>query len=500
MAVIGKVGTYAQVQPIQGPDFGGMVQAQFDRIDADRKKKAAEKALKAKQAAEDLEKRKSPDAYTASGLSGYDESMSKMYKDFYDEATSYKKMYQDTQDTKYLYAYDRIVNEMNTITNEAKGLADYFKTAEDLVKSGKVNEDNYNEVMFDLQQLRDGKAKYQFKDGRGFIQLYNQDGTEREPEYIGGFVKDRLNLVPDIDLNREYSQIVSRVKAPLIESGNYFSNVKVRDINSKEAAPQQAALRAAAEGFAGTDAAMTKWYQSQVKPTTGIRKTNGWTDEERKEATNYFFNELKNSYGKEVERGFGAPQQPREGGGKDKEPAKPTIYRVPGTNSRGLAWSAANKNNPVISSLVINLGGTKGKEKETINNAVFKNMYMTRSKDGRQFVELIYSMPTGSLSKVYTKEEITDLEKEFAVLTPRDAEYFSKKEELELAKESTTGQKQSRERKVVIPIEDEENLGNIANALNYDSTDSLLFDLRELAGFNKKVETIEERKRRLGLK
>lgn len=499
MAVVGNVGTYAQVQPIEGPNFGGMVQAQFDKLDAERKAKEAAKAKAREEAGKELEKRKDPNAYTTSGMTGYDESISKLYKDFYDEATSYKKMYQDTQDTKYLYAYDKVVNEMNTITNEAKGLADYFKTAEDLVKSGKVNEDNYNEVMFDIQQLRDGKAKFMYRDGRGFIQLYNQDGTEREPEYIGGFVKDRLNLVPDIDLNKEYSQIVSRVKAPLIESGNYYSNVKVKDINSKEAEPQRKALLSAAEGLAGTDAAMTKWYQSQVKPTTGIRKTNNWTEEEREQAKNYFFNEMKNSYGKEVERGFGAPRD-SSGSGSDKEKAKPTIYNVPGTKGKGLAWSAANKNNPTISSLVVNVGGTGGKKKETINNAVFKNIYMTKSKDGKQFVELIYSMPTGNISRVYTKEEISDLERALNTLRPSDAEYNQVKKELELARESTSGQKQSMERRVVMPVNDEENLGNIANALSYDSTNSLLFDLRELSGFNKQTETIEERKRRLGLK
>lgn len=125
---------------------------------------------------------------------------------------------------------------------------------------------------------------------------------------------------------------------------------------------------------------------------------------------------------------------------------------------------------------------------------------MTKSKDGKQFVELIYSMPTGNISRVYTKEEISELERAFSTLRPSDAEYTQVKKELELARESTSGQKQSMERRVVMPVNDEENLGNIANALSYDSTDSLLFDLRELSGFNKQTETIEERKRRLGLK
>ena len=53
MAVVGNVGTYATVQPIEGPNFGGMVQNQFDKLDAERKAKAkAEEEAKAKKQAQ----------------------------------------------------------------------------------------------------------------------------------------------------------------------------------------------------------------------------------------------------------------------------------------------------------------------------------------------------------------------------------------------------------------------------------------------------------------
>lgn len=54
MAVIGNVGTYATVQPIQGPDFGKMVTDQLDKAEA---KKRAEKAAKDK-AAKDAQEKK----------------------------------------------------------------------------------------------------------------------------------------------------------------------------------------------------------------------------------------------------------------------------------------------------------------------------------------------------------------------------------------------------------------------------------------------------------
>ena len=487
MAVVGNVGTYAQVQPIQGPDFGGMVKEQFDKLDAEKKAKAAAKA-KAKSDA--LKDRKDPNAYSASGLAGYDESMSKLYKDFYNSAIENKKLYDQTGDSKYLYEYDKIVNEMNTITNEAKGLADYFKTAEDLAKSGKLNKDNYDEVMYDLQQLRDGKAKYVFKDGRGFVQLYDQDGTEREPQYIGGFVKDNLNLVGDVELNDEYKKVVDRVTAPLKESGSYYSNVKVRDINSPEAQPQREAIQLAADALAGDNAAMTKWYQSEIKPITKVRKTSNWTDDEKKAASKYFYDNMAKSYGKEVERGFGAPPSDGgRGGSGEKDVIKPTLYNLP-SGGKGHAWDASGTKNPKVSSLKVTSYNKDGKAIGTriVNSAVLLNVAMVKNKYGQEVLRVEYSEPTGSESETYTKEDVSDIEKQLASLRSNSNEYNEKKKELELAKKSLSGQKQSDRNIVFISNKSDDQAGNVANALGLNSTDELWGTYRELAGFNKKAE------------
>jgi hypothetical protein len=492
MAVVGNVGTYAQVQPIQGPDFGGMVKAEFDKLDAEKKAKAA---AVAKAKADELKDRKDPDAYSASGLTGYDESMSKLYKDFYNSAIENKKLYEQTGDSRYLYEYDKTVNEMNTITNEAKGLADYFKTAEDLAKSGKLNKDNYDEVMSDLQQLRDGKAKYIFKDGRGFVQLYDQDGTEREPQYIGGFVKDNLNLVGDIELNDEYKKVVDRVTAPLKESGSYYSNVKVRDINSPEAQPQREAIQLAADALAGDNAAMTKWYQSEMKPTTKVRKTSNWTDDEKKAASKYFYDNMAKSYGKEVERGYGAPPSNNGGGkGDEKEIIKPTDFRLPG-GGKGHAWDASGAKNPRVSSLKVNVYNEKGKPVGTkvVDNLVLLNVYMVKNAQGKEFIKVKYSEPTGTESQTYTKEDVSDIEKQLASLRSNTDAYNEKKNELELAKRSLSGIKTTNRNELVIPREADDQAGNVANALGLSSTDELFDKYRELAGFNKKKPEIKSR-------
>ena len=58
MAVVGNVGTYAQVQAPQGPDFGGMVKSEFDKIEADKAKEQASKLAAKKLADEKLKSRK----------------------------------------------------------------------------------------------------------------------------------------------------------------------------------------------------------------------------------------------------------------------------------------------------------------------------------------------------------------------------------------------------------------------------------------------------------
>jgi hypothetical protein len=498
MAVVGKVGTYLNVQPIQGPDFGKMVQDQFDRVDAEKKAKAAAVA-KAKEDA--LKDRKAPAAFNPSGVVGYDESISGLYNKFYNDAAEYKLKYQETADPRYLYEYDKIVNEMDTISNESKALKEYVGNAEELFKSGKINKDNYNEVMNELRQLKDNKAKYVYKDGKAYIQLYDQSGQEKEPQYIGGFVKDQLNLVADIDLNDEFKKIVDRVEAPIIENGNYYRNTKITDINSKEASAQREAIMSAAKGLSGDDAAMTKWYQVNVKPTSGVRKTTGWTDEEREAASMSFYNEMAKSYGKKVERGFGSPNA---GSGSDKkdELPKPTLYKLPGSTGQGHAWDASGKNNPTISSLKVTTFGETGKPLSTrvVNSAVLLNVAMVKNKFGKEVMAIEYSEPTGSETQTYTKEDVDKFEEMLSRLTPNTPEYNTTKEDLELAKKSLSGSKKSSRNKLFIRTTDQEVLGNVANSLGLDSTDELLSIYRELAGFNKsKGETLEERKRRLGI-
>ena len=485
MAVVGNVGTYAQVQPVQTPDFGGMVQNQFDRIDAEKKAAESTKAQAAKLAQEKLKDRRDPDAYKASGLAGYDESLSKVYKDFYNDATIAKQMYEQTGDSSYLYQYDNIVNEMNTITNEAASLKDYFTQAESLAKSGKLNEDNYKEVLFDLQQLKEGKAKYQYKDGRGFIQLYNEDGTEREPEYIGGFVKDNLNLVGDVDLNTEYKKVVDRVTAPLKESGSYYSNVKVRDINSPEAQPQREAIQLAANALSGDNAAMTKWYQSEVKPTTNKRKTGNWTDEEKKEASNYFYKNMINSYGKEVERGFGSPNAGGSGSGSGSDDmSKPTLFRKPGDIGQGYSWDGTGNKNPRINSMSVEVKGSNGKyENRIINDAVIKNIYMTEDAKGKKFIKMKYSTATGNASETYSPEEVDGFKAELNKIK-NSLKEEDKKKSLELNKRIVSSQKQSEERFLDISLNSTQLIGNIANSMGFGSDQELIDDLTRI-GFPK---------------
>ena len=492
MAVVGNVGTYAQVQAPQGPDFGGMVKNEFDKKEAEKK---AAKLAAAKLADEKLKSRKEIGGYKQSGLAGYDESLSKVYKDFYSSAMNAKLKYEETGDSSYLYEYDNIVNEMDTITNESAALGDYFKEASELAKSGKLNDANYKEVMETLQQLRDGKAKYYYRDGKGYVQLLDENGEPQEEQYIGGFVKDNLNLVGDFDVNDSIKKVVDTVKASVTQSGNYYNNTKITDINSEQSKPQRERLEATAQLWSTQDESMTRWYQSEKKPTEKKRKTTGWTDDERREAKEWYNTNLLNSYAKSLEKGFGKYDTGGGSGSKEDETSKPTLYKLSSGVGQGYSWDARRKNTPILTGFSIQ---TKD-GKQTLDEARFKNVYY-REEGGKGFIMLKYATPTGSLTSTFQKaaekkedDLVAMIEAMKNAKKPKEL-IEEKKQELEKVRDSLSGQKLFEERTAKISVLNTEVIGNIANSLGRGSDQEFINEMKELAGFKSGGEVAEGNK------
>ena len=161
MAVVGKVGTYAQVQPIQGPDFGKMVKDQFDKMDAEDKAAKAAKAKADKEKQNRLDKLGSYGDLEALNINAFNEKRLEKLK------SDKKRFIQLRDEGKINEAQamkDSLATEANVVKmanatmkdifeNEGKYDPTYVSKAKDLIT-------NLNSANIDLIDKGDGDVKY----------------------------------------------------------------------------------------------------------------------------------------------------------------------------------------------------------------------------------------------------------------------------------------------------------------------------------------------------
>jgi hypothetical protein len=340
---IGRVGSFATVEPAL-VDFGSMAERNIDKIKAEEE---AKKQAKAKKEQEDLKEVKDVDAFKLSGFSGWDDSLGTYVHRLHQLSIDNKELYRQTGDRKYLDNYDRIKNEVNTINNESNAIADKLKQIADLYSAGKINKTVYNEKIKEFQSLNEGKAKYAYRDGRTVIGFPDEEGNIANESTAFGFVTNLSNDIPEpFDINANINTIVEKVKASEIEKGGALYSKTTTDINSPESEPQRRRLEAAANLFSNQNSSMTEWYllkRNEEKSKGNIipLKTNNWTEAERKEAKEFFYNQLIDSYQKKVS--IQAKEPSGASGGGDKEDIITGNVVTLGQNVEGDVKAVASK-------------------------------------------------------------------------------------------------------------------------------------------------------------
>lgn len=353
---IGKVGSFATVEPAL-VDFGAMTERNIDKIKAEEEAKAKAKAAAEKAKAEALKDVKDVDAFKLSGVTGYDQTLSGTVNNMYQQFLDAKESYLNTGDRSYLLIADKIRNEVSAINNESQAIASTLSKFAELSKAGKLNKDIADEKLLELQAIQDGKAKYSFENGKTMITFTDEDGNVTNKVPASGYVTNMLSDLPEpFDLEKNMNETVSKVKASTIESGGALFKKKVTDIESEESANQRTSLQNTAKLWASQTGAMASWYQAKrseerAKGNYLPLKTSNWTEDEKKEAQDYFYNQLKNKYAKEVTIDA---QQPNKSGGSGKE--KFTYGTVVTLVDENLA-----KNVPKISELASSPGKLKGR-------------------------------------------------------------------------------------------------------------------------------------------
>jgi hypothetical protein len=489
---IGKVGSFATVEPAL-VDFGSMAERNIDKIKAEEEAKKQAKAAEAKAENEALKDTKNPEAFKLSGVTGYDNSIGTHTYRMYNEAIDNKELYRQTRDRKYLDNVDRITNEINTINNESQAIGATLTKFAELSKAGKINKDIADEKLLELQAIQDGKAKYSFEDGKTMITFTDEEGNITNKVPASGYVTNMLSDIPEpFDLESTMNETVSKVKASTSEVGNALFQRKTTDINSPESAPQRKSLQNTAEYWSNNNGAMASWYQSkraQEKANGNILplKTSNWTEEERKEAQDYFYNQLKNKYAKEVTIDAQQPNKSGDGSGSGKKVSKPTKfyankvpdYKKKGAIGRGLSWAGDPKNAPTLGSFMIDRTVGKKKTRLQVNNALLKNIFV--NEDGN--VIIAYDELVGTENVREVDEKIGALE---ALLS--STEIQSEKDDINNQIKTLKSQSTKPKNTGTLTIirTDENVLGMIANSLGKESTDELLYELDELAGYDGK--------------
>jgi hypothetical protein len=476
---IGKVGSFATVEPAL-VDFGSMAERNIDKIKAEEQAKAAAEA-KAKK--EDLKEVKDVDAFKLSGVTGYDKTLSGTVNGMYQKFLDAKEMYNNTGDRSYLFEADKIRNEVSTINNESQAIASTLSKFAELSKSGKINSEIADEKLLELQAIKDGKAEYSFENGKTMITFKDEEGNITNKVPASGYVTNMLADIPDsFNVENNMNETVSKVKASTNEVGSALFQRKTTDIKSPESEPQRKSLQNTAEFWSNNNGAMASWYQSkraQERANGNILplKTTNWTEDERKEAQDYFYNQLINKYAKEVTI---QAQQPSGGGsGSEKEKLKPTLNNpsakfdyAPG---QGISYSGNPKDSPTTGSFKVKRTLEDGTQKEVqINNAVIRNVFIDNNGNVRMF----YDELTGNL----VEREIEDKKIKIQDLISTGDVKEADKEREKLKKLQTQSSKTKATQELVVMRNDEVVLGMIANSMNFGSTSELLNRLDELGG------------------
>jgi hypothetical protein len=308
MAVVGNVGTYATVQPIEGPNFGGMVQAQFDKLDAERKAKEKRKEeAKAKKQAQ-LDKLSLPEQEMLN-INGLQDQRYNWYKSKVPEFVALKEAgdYNGMQ---------RLITSLETEANAVKQTNaklkqyydnrvdyddDYFRKFEDLTKY-------VNSGSVDLVDKGDGELRYNiYKDPEKKELLYENITPY---EYVS-----KTDVPLKFDSTKEAGMFAKTFKLDEIDkeidSKSKYGTIQVKDLMDNDRVLSR--INDKAEEYINDDRAMAHFGKRIDKWEA---RAKNYTEEEKKEAKDYFTKLLKDAYQQELELRISQKSQGGSGGSK----------------------------------------------------------------------------------------------------------------------------------------------------------------------------------------
>jgi len=314
MAVIGKVGTYAQVQPLQGPDFGKMVKDQFDKMDADKKAAAEKKRKEAEAKAKSLEKLDFG-VYEGGLPPALDEQLTNLTEAKRQEFYKYK----EAGDIVNAEKVSNFIPKINALAKAAKEKTS--KLEKDLSSGALYDKDYLSKTMEELNAYDKEDFILADKNGDVYITLLSEETDENGKRKILAPEQTVSSWLAKIDppLAFDDQKALNRFKAnnPVskIETKSGMMFTTAEDVMKDPTVVQN--INEYVSALSNSDSAMAKWY----KDTKGEFKTRGFSKDEKEEFIKDNVDIYKNAYKESIsldleqstDEGLLQPKQPEVG-------------------------------------------------------------------------------------------------------------------------------------------------------------------------------------------
>lgn len=311
MAVVGNVGTYAQVQPIQGPDFGGMVKVEFDKLDAEKKAKAAAKAKADKEKQEELDKLTLPSVKT-SNITEMNRQSEAKYRQMYSE-------YVDKVNAGDINGARQIISSVGSLNNAIQFFNDKYK--EVTSAEGKYNPQFLTQFEDVLRNINDANSDIEYKgNGLDVITIYKD--PEKKEVLVKGNLNEILNSINvpfkfDGDmLNKSVGSFVKTFKPDKIETivdkGSLYGTKSVEDSLTDPEINDE--LRRQAKNMVSDR--NTRALYAQEKGMS-LFQIDNFDETQKKDAEDYFYKIYKDALKKEIDLSIARKSGGGGGGGKD---------------------------------------------------------------------------------------------------------------------------------------------------------------------------------------
>lgn len=308
MAVVGKVGTFAQVQPVQTPDFGAMVQGQFDKLEEEKRGREAAKAKAEKDRIEQLEKVGSIGDLQSTNIEGVNLALNDSYKNMVDE-------YAMASQEGNTFKMRKLQDSLKTMNNSTKMVNDRMAFLER--ERNNLDEDFYNRNMGILNNINAGNMDIDYKGNGDYRITIYEDETKETPiikNVSPNGLIGALTAPYKFNLDDSVKEFTDNYKLSSIETilKDKMSTVTTEDIMKDPRLNN--AIDAKAKELATSGNSLANWGKGKqiFKASAG-----DFTKEEKEEAFNDFRDRLKNAYRTKID--YDLKQKNVSGGSGSKD-------------------------------------------------------------------------------------------------------------------------------------------------------------------------------------